>query len=123
MTAKQHEDTGLDDLLKRILADDLPADAAAGMRARIDRFRAGMMEDEREAPAWAWLFRRSAWAVLSVLMLLSGIFLQGSGTRNPLADKISLVKAAFAGAEPARSPDVSPETRETAPDGSPLKRR
>ena len=91
MTEKQYEGTGLDDLLKRSLADDLPADVAAGMRDRINRFRAGTMRDERRTAAWAWHLRRSAWAALSVLMLVSGSLLQGLGSGNPLAERISLI--------------------------------
>ena len=123
MTAKQRDVKGLDDLLKKALADDLPADVAAGMRKRIDRFRAETAGDERPAAAWDWLFRRGVWAVLSVLMLLSGIFLQGAGSRNPLAERISHIKAAFASIEPARRSGATPENRVIPPDTSPLKRR
>lgn len=120
MTEGKHEGMDLDDLLKRALADDLPSDVAAGMRDRIDRFRAGTIMEEKRAAAWAWLFRRSAWAILSILMLLSGIFLQGSRSRNPLADRISLIKAEFASAESARRPGVTPEPPVITPDGSQL---
>jgi len=122
MTEKRPENRGLDELVKRTLADDLPADVAAAMRERIDRFRAGTARDERRTAAWAWLFRRSVWAVLSVLMLLSGIFLQGAKARNPLADRISLIKAEFARSESAPRPGITSEIRDVDPDGRPLKR-
>lgn len=120
MNPKQHEGANLDELLKRALSDDLPADVAAGMRDRIDRFRAGTTRDEGRMAAWAWFFRRSVWAVLSILMLLSGIFLQASRSRNPLADRISVIKTDFARSEAARPPGVAFENREIAPDGRPL---
>jgi hypothetical protein len=123
MTARRHEGTDLDDLLKGALADDLPADVAAGMRDRIRRFRAGKMKDEKRTAARAWFFRRSAWAVLSILMLVSGILLQGRRARNPLADRISLMKTEFASVESTRRPGLAPEPRLPAPDKSPLKRR
>jgi len=91
MTAKQDESNGLDDLLRKALAVELPADVEAGMRERIALFRAGTIRDEGRTAAW--LFPRSAWAVLSILMLAAGILLQGLGSRNPLAEKIAHIKA------------------------------
>jgi len=123
MTAKKHEGTGLDDLLKRALADDLPAEVAAGMRDRIDRFRDGTMRDERRTAVRAWLSRRAVWAALAVLMLISGGLLQGLGSRNPLADRITLIKAKFSSVESDRRPGVASGTRVIAPDISPVKRR
>lgn len=96
------DDRGLGDLLKRALADDLPADVEAGMRERIRSFRAGTAGGGGRASAGAWLFRRSAWAVLSVLMLIAGFLLQGLGSRNPLAERIALVKAEFSAFETTR---------------------
>jgi len=100
------KDKGLDDLLKRALADDLPAEVEAGMRERIRSFRAGKAKDDGRAAAWAAardrLFRRSAWAVLSILMLIAGFLLQGLGSRNPLAERIALVKAEFSTIETTR---------------------
>ncbi len=93
MTAKKHEGTGLDDLMRKALAGELPADVETGMRRRIERFRAGMIDDERRTAARARLFPRSAWAVLAVLLLAAGILLQGLGSRNALAEKIAQIKA------------------------------
>jgi hypothetical protein len=107
MIAKHDENTGLDDLLKRALADDLPGDVAAGMRDRIDNFRAGAITGDQRTAAWAWLFRRTAWAVLSVLMLVAGILLQGLATRNALADRISLIKTEVASTGPVRRHGVA----------------
>lgn len=117
MTAK------LDDLLKKALADDLPADVAAGMRDRIDRFRAVTMQDDEPTAARAWFFRRTVWAALAVLMLAAGGLLQGSGSRNRLADRITQMKVEFASLEPTRPPGVTPEVRGVSPDGSPIIRR
>lgn len=99
-------DRGLDDLLKRALADDLPADVEAGLRERVRSFRAGKAGADGRAAAWAAararLFGRSAWAVLSVLMLIAGFLLQGLGSRHPLADRIVAVKAGLADVETTR---------------------
>jgi hypothetical protein len=91
MTAKQPNGTNLDELLKKAFADDLPPDVAAGMRDRIDRFHAGTIREEPRMTAWVWVFRRTAWAAVSILMIVSGSLLQGLGSRNPLADRISLI--------------------------------
>jgi hypothetical protein len=123
MTAKKHEGTGLDDLLKRALADDLPAEVAAGMRDRIGRFRDGTTRDERRTAALAWLSRRTVWAAIAVLMLISGGLLQGLGSRNPLADRIAVIKAKFSSRESDRRPGVTPELRLISPGGSLLERR
>ena len=92
MTEKQHQGKDLDDLLKKAFTDDLPTEVAAGMRDRIDRFRAWTMKEEGRTAAWGGLFRKSAWAALSVLMLVCGSLLQGLGVRSPLADGISLIE-------------------------------
>jgi hypothetical protein len=103
MIAKQDEDRGLDGLLKRALADDLPADVEASMRERIALIRAGTMRVGRPGAAGrAWLLPRSAWAVLSILMLIAGFLLQGLGSRNLLAERIALVKAEFSTIETTR---------------------
>jgi hypothetical protein len=100
MTTDQRTDHGLEDLLKRAFADDLPADVEAGMRRKIARFRAEMEgQDGNERPArpiaWAWILGRGAAAVLSILMLLAGILLQGKGSPSSLAGRIAQVKTEF----------------------------
>jgi hypothetical protein len=102
---------GLDDLLKKTLADDLPAEVEAGMRRRIAYFRSAKMKDEGRATAWAWLFRRSAWAVLSILMLVAGILLQSLGPHTPLAGRIARVKTEFASGELPRPAGLVSEAR------------
>jgi hypothetical protein len=104
MTASQREINDLDGLLKRALADDLPADVEAGMRQRIRTFHAGTMREESRTGAWAWLFRKSAWAVLSILMLIAGILLQSSPSRNALADRISRIKSEISSSVPIDRP-------------------
>ena len=123
MTATKNERTDLDDLLKRALADDLPADVAAGMRERIARFRSAADGEKERSAARTWLFRRAVWAAVSVLMLVSGILLQGSASRSPLADRISRVKAGFASAAPGRGPGLASSGRTAAPDPSSIIRR
>ena len=97
----------IDDLLRKALPDDLPADVEAGMRRRIERFREARAE--REAPAQAggaaaraWLFRRSVWAALSILLLAAGILLQSWKSSSALADRIAAIKTEFASLEPTR---------------------
>ena len=96
MTAKPPDGTNLDELLKRALADDLPPDVAAGMQDRLDRFRAGTTEKDKKMAIRALIFPRSAWAMLSILMLVSGSLLQGLGSRNPLSERISLIRTSLA---------------------------
>jgi hypothetical protein len=96
MNSKPPNGKGLDELLKRALPDDLPADAAAGMRERLARFRERTVRREERTPSRTLLFPRGAWAALSVLILISGGLLQGRGARNPLSDRISLIKTRLA---------------------------
>jgi hypothetical protein len=96
MTSKTPNGTGLDELLRRALTDDLPPDVAAGMRERLARFRERTTRREGRIPMWTLLFPKSAWAALSILILVSGGLLQGRGTRNPLSDRISLIKTRLA---------------------------
>jgi hypothetical protein len=94
----EHEwDEKVDGLLRRALADDLPAGVAAGMRARISRVRAVHEKSRAPAAAWGWLRKRTVWAVLSVLMLVAGIILQGAASSSPLADRIASLKTAGPG--------------------------
>jgi len=107
MTDERNTGTDIDGLLRKALADDLPDDVVAGMRAKIERFRAEKMEDRVESAAaqattWAWLLRRGVWAALSILMLIAGILLQGGRSSNPLADRIAAIKAEFASLETTR---------------------
>jgi len=95
MTVQHKDDTNMEDLLKKAFADDLPAEVAAGMRQRIERFRSGKARGEVPSAAWAWFFRRSVWVALSILMLFAGILLQGAKSSSPLADRISALKAEF----------------------------
>jgi hypothetical protein len=94
MTERKATGMNMDELLKRALADDLPADVAAGMRERIERFRKA--KTGIEAPAWGWAFRRSVWAALSILLLAAGILFQGRGSSSPLAERISAIKTQYA---------------------------
>ena len=122
MTLRHEDDAGLDGLLKKALADDLPADVEAGMRERIVCFRAEKMQDEKRALGWAWLSRRIAWAAASVLMLVSGGLLQGLGTRSPLSERISMVMTENSEIESSRRTGVIPETRQVAPEKQPARR-
>jgi len=96
MSAKPPNGSNLDELLKKVLIDDLPPDVTAGMKDRLELFRARTMEKEKRMPIRALFFRKSAWAVLSILMLVSGSLLQGLGSRNPLSERISLIRTSMA---------------------------
>jgi hypothetical protein len=121
MTAKKPEGKVLDDVLRKALADDLPAGVEAGMREQLDRFRAEAPQDEGRPAARVWLFRRGVWAAVSVLMLVSGCVLQGIGARNPLADRIALVKTGLSSVESTRQPGDTPEVRAIAPEREPVR--
>ena len=97
MKPERERDEKVDELLRRALADDLPAGVAAGMRARIARVRAAHEEGPAPAAAWGWARRRTVLAVLSVLMLVAGIILQGAAASSPLADRIASFKTAGPG--------------------------
>jgi hypothetical protein len=103
-TTKQPE---IDDLLRRALADDLPPEVEAGMRRRITLFRetktaGGAKAPERGAAARTWLFRRTVWAALSLILLAAGILLQSGKPSSPLADRIAAIKTEFASLETTR---------------------
>ncbi|MCU0244350.1 MAG: hypothetical protein MUE80_06340 [Acidobacteria bacterium] len=102
MKPERESDEKIEKLLRRALADDLPAEVAAGMRARIARVRAAHEEGPASAAVWSWARRRTVWAVLSVLMLVAGILLQGAAASSPLADRIAALKAAGPGQEQTR---------------------
>jgi hypothetical protein len=107
MNAGSAKRSEIDDLLRRALADDLPAEVEAEMRRRIARFREAKAESEatkreRIAAARAWLFRRSVWAALSLVLLATGILLQGGKASSPLADRIAAIKTEFASLETTR---------------------
>lgn len=119
MTSRHQNDAGLDELLKSALADDLPPDVAAGMRDRLARFRERTTPRERREASRAPLFRKTAWAALSLLTLVSGGLLQGWGSRNPLSDGISLVKTRLAvSGQLAAAESMSCSVRVRRPDGT-----
>jgi hypothetical protein len=119
MTSRHQSDAGLDELLKSALADDLPPDVAAGMRERAARFRERMARREEGAAFRAPMFRKTAWAALSLLFLVSGGLLQGRGSRSPLADGISLLKTRLAvSGRLADAESMSCSVRIRRPDGA-----
>lgn len=102
MIKRKREDAGLDDLLRKALADDLPPDVRAGMRERVDRVLAEKRAAARPAAARTWVARRPVWAAVSILMLLAGILLQGKKPSTPLVERISSLKAAYANLDRTR---------------------
>jgi hypothetical protein len=122
MIAKQGGNMNMDDLLKNVFTDDLPADVETGMRARIVRFRAGATQNEEPTVSWVRRIPRSAWAILSALMLIAGILLQGLGSRSSLAESIAHIKAGISSSESHRQPEGSGLTTHfhwQAPEGRP----
>ncbi len=119
MNSRPQDDTGLDELLKKVLADDLPADVETGLRGRISRFRVEAKDTElalrRTRPRW-----RIVWAAASVLMLVSGGLLEGLQTRSPLAERISSVMTAVSEIESTRRPGSRPEIRLISPERAPV---
>lgn len=119
MTSKRPNGTDLDELLKRALADDLPPDAAAEMREGLARFHKRTARREEGAASRAPLFRKTAWAALSLLFLISGGLLQGRGSRNPLSNGISLIKTRLAvSGELAAAESMFCSVRVRRPDGA-----
>ncbi len=121
MTSRHQEDHRLDELLKKALADDLPADAAAGMKERLDRFRAKTTKDEGRAEGRTRLRWRIAWAAASVLMLVTGSLLQGLQTRNPLAERISSVMTGLSEIESTGQPGETRGIRVIGPEREPAR--
>jgi hypothetical protein len=101
MTDRKRENAYTDDLLRRVLGDDLPPDVQAGMRQRAERFLAERRAAGPSADR-AWYARRPVWAAVSILMLLAGILLQGKKPSTPLAERISSLKAAYASFDTGR---------------------
>jgi hypothetical protein len=102
MNAGSEKKIEVDDLLRRAFADDLPEEVAAGMRRRIERsreMRTGDGASRRRSAAWAWIFSRSVWAAISVLLLVAGILLQIGKSSSPLAERVAAIKAQYASLE------------------------
>ena len=93
MIIQRTKATDVDDLLRKTCADDLPADVAAGMRQRIEAFRAAASEETGRAGLGTRSLPRVVWAAVAALMLVAGILLQGLGARSALAEKISRIRA------------------------------
>ncbi len=119
MTSKRPNSPELEELLKRALADDLPSDVASGMRERLSRVRERTTRKEEGAAFRTPLFRKTAWAALSLLFLVCGGLLQGRGSRNPLSDGISLIKTRLAvSGELAAAESLFCSVRVRRPDGA-----
>jgi len=119
MNRKPRSDEPWDDFLKAAMPDDLPAEVAAGMRARIAEFRADIIRAEERPVRRIRIPLKGAWAALGILLLVVGSLLQGFRSRTPLADKISLLKADISNREPARSAAPAPADREIPPEDRP----
>jgi hypothetical protein len=113
MRAKRFEDADLERLLRDALPDDLPDEAAAGMRDRIAAFRTAAAKEERGPAVSFILARKGAWAVLALALLIAGALLQGFQSPSPLAKKSRSSKTSYR----IRSPPVRPIS--TGESGSP----
>jgi len=114
MIPNKELENNLDALVKGALTDDLPTDAAAGMRVRIAQVRAGLAEGKIGAADRIWILPKSVWATLAVLMLAAGCLLQGLRSPSPLAEQIARIKTQTSISEPAR-----PAVPEKTPAGVP----
>jgi hypothetical protein len=121
MISRHQEDTRLAELLRKALADDLPAGVEAGMRERLDRFRAQTTKDEDRAEGRTRRRWRIAWAAASVLMLVTGSLLQGLRTRGPLAERISSVMTELSEIESTGQPGETQGIRVIGPEREPAR--
>jgi len=119
MITEKNQDKHLDEMLRAALADDLPDEVAAGMRSRIAAFRAQTAEEEESPAAFFWFFRKGLWAALAIGMLVAGFLLQSLQSRNPLADRIALIKTEFANPETGRPADLHSDSWNSAPTAYP----
>jgi hypothetical protein len=109
----------VDELLKQVLRDDLPADVESGMRKRLALFRrtldpAGRPDAARSAGSrdssfglvrWLGrhqLFQKEVLACASAVMLAAGAAIHLGGYQNVLADSITLLKTSMSLTEQMR---------------------
>jgi hypothetical protein len=86
----------MDELLKKTLRDDLPAEVQARMKRRLDQFRRSLEDraQENQRPAWIlrrpWvLLGRAALAAAAVTLIVLGFSLSGPGRRSILSDSVA----------------------------------
>lgn len=113
MKSPERGNGGLDDVLKKVLSDDLPPEAEVRMRKRLAAF--GKTLEESEAPRGAKIrtcgervlparpalaFRKQALAYSSAAVIILGGIMHLGGQRNALAESLSMLNALFSvGAE------------------------
>jgi hypothetical protein len=86
----------IDELLKKTLRDDLPAEVGVSMKRRLDQFRRSLEDRTQENQRPAWILRRpwiilgrAALAAAAVLLIVLGFSLSGPGRRSILSDSVT----------------------------------
>lgn len=109
MKKENSRDFETDNLLKKILRDDLPPELESSMKKQLILFREKMERSEQqrrketyevlwrlfhgEGLKWMqWMFKKQVLASVSIIMVLLGGALQITGPRSVLARSISLLK-------------------------------
>ncbi len=109
----------MDDLLKRVLKDDLPQEAESRMKKRFIQFREKIEQYERkprmkigmvgrrlfrqETWRWAhWMLKKEILAFSSIIMIALGGFMHLSGHRSALAESFSMLKTSVSVLEQVR---------------------
>lgn len=90
MKNENEKNTRIDKLLKQTLKDDLPNEAEKRMRRQLYRF--WEKTDQLEKAPWlSGLLPKTALAVASILMVIVGGYMQATGSRNSLAENLTLL--------------------------------
>ncbi len=112
MSPDKNGQHNLDELLKRVLKDDLPSEAELKMRERLSTFRRavesyGSRRATSRARSWGfrpmfgqWLsrplvYRKKLLAYVSAVTLAAGVVIHLGGYQSVLADSISLFKTSI----------------------------
>jgi hypothetical protein len=126
--------TDVDDLVRRVLADDAPPEALRGMASVLRRFHeargrdaaAAGREGEGGRPAFPWLrpewrWGRRALAFASLLLVVLGGTLHLAGPRSALADSLFSLNTLVSVSKQVRLAEaMDAAVRAEGPDGSPL---
>jgi len=108
MKGQKHEYDGLDDLLKKVLPDDLPSETENRMRRRLVAFRKTLQESEELRGAKAgrgwkshlrlwpgWAFRKEILAFSSAAMIVAGGVMHLGSRPSVLAESVSMLSTLF----------------------------
>lgn len=102
MNKKTGNESRTDDLLKKILKDDLPADVEGRMKAQFTQFQENVVSGKgfpaqifghrwRDFLKLNWAVRKEVLAFSSLVMIIIGAFLHLSGHRSAVAETLSFL--------------------------------